>query len=84
MLGLKSIRVQSLKKKKEKLPELNLDDTAIVSFKKAIQLDPCASGPYREIGLIYLEMGLMDEAIIYLRKGIGLGRVDGRSYFYLA
>lgn len=48
--------------------DIKLFDSAVVYFKRAIQLDPNYTNAYTEAGAIYMKMEMNDSALVYLSK----------------
>src|SRR3990172_3689893 len=55
-------------------------DNAIEACKRAIEADPTFGNPYNDIGAYLIELGRLDEAIVWLEKAIGASRYC--CYFY--
>lgn len=53
---------------------------AIAECKKAIRVDPDFGNPYNDIGAYLIELGRMDEAILWLKKALQAPRYDPRHY----
>jgi Tfp pilus assembly protein PilF len=55
-------------------------EEAIQECQLAIQIDPEFGNPYNDIGAYLIELGRLDEAILWLRRAIGARRYEPRHY----
>ncbi len=55
-------------------------DQALVSFQRAIAINPTQAGAYYNIGLIYLNRNLLDEARTHLEKAVELDPSDANAW----
>src|SRR5712692_4466892 len=57
--------------------------SAAYHFKEVTRLDPLRSGAHINLGAVYNRMGLLDEAIPVLRRGIQLDHGRAEGYYNL-
>jgi len=55
-------------------------EEAIQECQLAIQIDPEFGNPYNDIGAYLIELGRLDEAILWLRRAMGASRYEPRHY----
>jgi Tfp pilus assembly protein PilF len=55
-------------------------EEAIQECHLAIQIDPEFGNPYNDIGAYLIELGRLDEAILWLRRAMGASRYEPRHY----
>ncbi len=59
-------------------------DSAIASFKEALELSPSFSLAYYGLGKAYLyKAGMLDDALVYLKMAVKLDSSLTKGYFYL-